>query len=430
MVKISAHAPGASPPTADLPAVPSPGGSEGSERGHRILMVAPTSFFLDYGCHVRILEEARALQARGQQVRIATYYLGRDWPGLDIVRSSPTPWRADYEVGSSRHKIVFDALLFGRVLRAALAWRPDLIHGHLHEGALIGSIVGRLVGTPVVFDLQGSLTGEMLDHGFVKEDTLAYYWWRRLEARIIEMPDAVVTSTTHSAALLARGFGRTASVYPLPDSVNLDFFCPTCLAPDVRAERRAQLGIPHDRTVIVYLGLLADYQGIPQLLQALARLRARHLPISCLVMGFPGVDAYSAYARDLGLAPEDVIFTGKIPYEKAPEYLALGDISVAPKLSATEGSGKILNYMAMGLPVVAYDTPVSREYLGALGIYASPLGDVNGLTGALESVAADPIAARDLGARLRDRAARHFSWKRTGRQLLRIYRGLWDRDPH
>ena len=169
---------------------------------HRILMVAPTSFFLDYGCHVRILEEARALQARGDQVRVVTYYLGRDWPGLDIVRTIPTPWRPDYEVGSSRHKIVFDLLLAGRTLREALTWRPDLIHGHLHEGALIGSVVGRLLGVPVVFDLQGSLTGEMLDHGFVRRDTLAYYWWRRLEERIIDMPDAIVASTTHSAAML------------------------------------------------------------------------------------------------------------------------------------------------------------------------------------------------------------------------------------
>ncbi len=59
--------------------------------GHRVMMIAPTSFFLDYGCHVRILEEARALQSLGQEVRIVTYYMGRDWPGLAIVRSRSTP---------------------------------------------------------------------------------------------------------------------------------------------------------------------------------------------------------------------------------------------------------------------------------------------------------------------------------------------------
>src|SRR5512135_2745668 len=82
-----------------------------SARSYRILMIAPTSFFADYGCHVRILEEARILHKLGHQVKIVTYYKGRNLPGLDIERTPPVPWRAEYEVGSSRHKIAFDALL-------------------------------------------------------------------------------------------------------------------------------------------------------------------------------------------------------------------------------------------------------------------------------------------------------------------------------
>lgn len=395
-------------------------------RPRRILMIAPTSFFFDYGCHVRILEEARALQAWGQQVRIVTYYLGRNWPGLDIVRSRPTPWRADYEVGSSRHKVAFDLLLAWQVLREAIRWRPDVVHGHLHEGALIGSVMARIVGAPMVFDFQGSMTAEMIDHGFLTPDSLAYYWWRRLEERIVEMPDVILTSTTHSTELLARSFGRQTGVHPLPDSVNLDFFCPTCLTPEERARHRADLGLPPDRQVVVYLGLLADYQGVPQLLKAAALLRSQDVPVSFLVMGFPGVAAYSEQAAALGLAAQDVVFTGKVPYDQAPAYLALGDVAVAPKLSATEGSGKILNYMAMALPVVAYDTRVSREYLGTLGTYAAPVGDVAGLANALASLLDQPQAARALGLQLRDRARRHFSWERTGRQLMHIYGSLWN----
>ena len=45
---------------------------------YRILMIAPTSFFSDYGGHIRILEEAQVLQKLGHQVTIVTYYLGRD----------------------------------------------------------------------------------------------------------------------------------------------------------------------------------------------------------------------------------------------------------------------------------------------------------------------------------------------------------------
>jgi glycosyltransferase involved in cell wall biosynthesis len=396
-------------------------------QSRRILMIAPTSFFLDYGCHIRILEEARALMAQGMQVRIVTYYLGRDLPDLDIVRCAPTPWRSDYEVGSSRHKIAFDVLLSWKALWTALRWRPHIIHGHLHEGALIGSILAKLLRVPLVFDFQGSLTGEMLDHGFLKKDSVGYYWWRRLEERIVEMPDAIITSTVHSAALLNDVFKRTENVYPLPDSVNLDFLFPTCITPEDRQQRRAALGIPPECQVVVYLGLLADYQGIPQLLQATASLRAQGEAVSFLVMGFPQVEHYRHYAHTLGLTDQDVIFTGKMPYEDIPAHLALGDVAVAPKISATEGSGKILNYMAMALPVVVYDTPVSREYLNTLGLYAAPVGDAEALARALRAILHDPEGAAQLGVRLRERADKHFSWSRTGRQLSRVYEKLWQR---
>ena len=118
-----------------------------------------------------------------------------------------------------------------------------------------------------------------------------------------------------------------------------------------------------------------------------------------------------------------VTFTGKVPYEEAPAHLALGDIAVAPKLSTTEGAGKILNYMAMELPTVAFDTPISREYLGALGTYAAPVGDAEALARALAGLLEMPQGERqDLGRRLRQRASRDFSWEESGDRLLDIYR--------
>lgn len=133
----------------------------------KILMLAPTSFFGDYGCHVRILEETLALQKLGHQIRIVTYPLGRDLPGLDIRRTVPLPWHANYEVGSSPHKFILDALLASRAIRSAAEFRPDLIHAHLHDGALIGGLVATMMRVPLVFDFQGSLTGEMIDHHFL-----------------------------------------------------------------------------------------------------------------------------------------------------------------------------------------------------------------------------------------------------------------------
>ena len=64
-----------------------------TRRTYNILMIAPTSFFNSYGCHVRILEEATALMELNNQVTIVTYYKGRDPHGLAIERTRPIPWR-------------------------------------------------------------------------------------------------------------------------------------------------------------------------------------------------------------------------------------------------------------------------------------------------------------------------------------------------
>jgi len=395
----------------------------------RILMIAPTSFFLDYGCHVRILEEARVLQGLGHQVTIVTYHLGRDLPELEIVRSRPTPWRADYEVGSSIHKLAFDVFLGWRVLGLVLRRRFDLIHGHLYEGALMGRVIGRLRRLPVVFDLQGSLTGEMVDHGFLDPRGPWFRWAHLLEERINDMADVIVTSTHQTASMLEQRLpSHSVRIQPLPDCVNLDFFRPDVLSAEKIAARKKALGLPFDRPVVVYLGLLADYQGTPHLLQAIRVLKERGVPVSFMVMGFPGVESYRQMALRLGI-DDCVIFTGKVPYDEAPAHLALGDIAVAPKLSATEGSGKILNYMAMQLPTVAFDTPVSREYLGSLGVYARPAGDPAALADGIQALVRQPDLRRKLGQGLRQRAARHFSWERTGRQLVRIYQDLVRRRP-
>ncbi len=83
-------------------------------------------------------------------------------PGLHIQRTLPIPWRSHYEVGSSRHKVVFDGLLGLKTLQLLARNEYDIIHAHLHEGALIGLVLGRLFRVPVVFDFQGSLTEEMI----------------------------------------------------------------------------------------------------------------------------------------------------------------------------------------------------------------------------------------------------------------------------
>jgi len=386
-------------------------------------MVVPGSFFTDYGAHVRIAEEIRALQKLNHEITVITYYLGRDLPDIEIIRTRPTPWRADYEVGSSLHRIAFDAFLGWAGLKTILRRRFDIVHGHLHDGAFIGYFLSRLQRIPLVADFQGSMTSEMVDQKFLNPDSPLYRWVRLFEMRIDQLPDIILTSTNQTAILLEQHFNCASyRVQPLPDSVNMEFFRPDVLTRDEVAARRAALGVPAGQPVIVYLGLLSDHQGIPRLLQAVHILKERGVEARFLIGGFP-VPRYRQMADDLGVS-DRVIFRGKIPREETPAHLALGDIGVAPKLSATEGNGKILEYMAMELPTVAFDAPQNREYMGSLGAYAGSTGDPVALADGIAGFLKDPQQRAELGRKLRERAARHFSWDRAGRHLMTVYRSV------
>ena len=362
----------------------------------KIMMIAPTSFFGDYGGHIRIYEETLALQRLGHTVTIVTYYKGRDLDDITIERTAALPWRTEYEVGSSRHKFAFDAYLAAKAWRVAMRLKPDVIHGHMHEGALIGWPIARMLKVPLVFDFQGSLTGEMVDHGFLRKGSPIFRGMRRLERFICARPSAILTSSVRARAMLHDEFRvATERIHPLPDCVDLERFNPAKVTPERRQALRAELGIPSGRIVIAYLGLLAEYQGTSHLLHAAAKHKAAGVNSHFLIMGYPNVDRYKQAANDLGVS-DCVTFTGKMPYGRAPVYLSLGDIAVSAKMSKTEGSGKVLNYMAMGQPVAAYESPVHREFLGDLGCYA-PLGDVDALADVLAALVVDEEKRVGLG---------------------------------
>ena len=393
---------------------------------YNVLMLAPTMFFADYGAHVRILEEATSLRDLGHQVTILAYPNGRDIAGLHVERCWGVPFNYRIIVGSSRHKFYLDAMLGLKGLQTMFAVKPDLIHAHLHEGALIGSVLSRLWRVPLIFDFQGSLTCEMIDHHFLTPDGAAHKFFRWLEERIDQFPDAVITSSYNAAQLLQGEFGRTkGEVYTIADCVNPDTFRPDAVTADERAALRARFGIPAGAQVVVYLGILQDYQGIPHLIRAAKPVLERYPDTYFLIMGFPNQARYAALAAEVGVAHR-VLLPGKVPHEETPRHLALGDIAAAPKLSATEGAAKLLYYMSTGLPIVAFDTPVSREYLGDLGLCADP-GSVEGLANNILSLLADPQAARRRGQALRERVIDCYTWAQGGQRVAEIYQKVCPR---
>jgi len=377
-------------------------------------MLAPTPFFADRGCHVRILEEARAALRCGVELRLVTYHIGRDVPGIPIERIASIPWYRKLEAGPSWHKPYLDVLLFFKALKVARQFKPHLIHAHLHEGAFFGAFLKMFIRVPMLFDCQGSLTAEITDHGFVKQGSLQQRFFAALEGWINRSSDYIITSSGPTVDQLVRDGVPKDRVRVLMDGVDTDVF-----APQAKEAIRARLGLPKDRRIVVFLGVLNSYQGVDLLLEAAADLKGQGAKLHFLVMGFPEA-GYREKAEDLGLS-EMMTFTGRVPYDEAALYLSAGDIAVSPKISLTEANGKLFNYIACGLPTVAFDTPVNREILGDDALYAK-FGDVIELVGAIGRLAGDRELREELGTMGRERAVREHSWEARGEELTGVYR--------
>ncbi|MBI1920660.1 MAG: glycosyltransferase family 4 protein [Geobacter sp.] len=380
-------------------------------------MLAPTPYFADRGCHVRIYEEARALINLGHQVRIVTYHIGRDMPGIPTVRIPRIPWYKKLVAGPSWHKPYLDLLLFFTALREARAFRPDIIHAHLHEGAFIGMLLKRLLRVPIVFDCQGSLTAEIIDHGFIRKGGVLHRLFGLLEDLINRQADFIIASSTPGARDLLENRGVPPErVLGLIDGVDTEIF-----RPYPKDEARRALGLPPDSPVVVFLGILNRYQGVDLLLESVELLKKRGTAPHFLIMGFPE-EKYRQKAEDIGVA-DGITFTGRIDYAQAPLFLCAGDVALSPKISATEANGKLFNYLACGLPTVVFDTPVNREILGDAGVYAR-FGDAVDFADKLEGLLQDSALRAVLAARSREKAVHEHSWDARAKRLAEIYANL------
>lgn len=382
---------------------------------YNILMIAPTPFFADRGCHVRIYEQTRSLQKLGNQVNICTYHNGKNIAGLSIYRIINIPWYKKLEPGPSYHKFYLDFLLLLKSFFIARILKPDIIHGHLHEGAAIGYVVSKILRIPLLFDHQGSLTAELKAHNFLSGYGLYFRILYKAEKIIDNLATIVVAPTTDMLRKLREKFS-VRNIYLMSDGVDTDNFKPGIASDGLRKKLR----LPLNKKIVVYLGILAEYQGVDCLLKAIPEVVQKVNNVHFLIMGYPNLDKYRKIAEKLEIV-NNVTFAGRIDYGSAAEYLNIGDIAVAPKLGEAEADGKVYNYMACGLPVIASDIQVHREILGDTAIFAEVNNSASLAKAMVKSLLNEELA-QELSIKVRQRAVENFSWDSRAKKLEKIYK--------
>lgn len=392
-----------------------------------VVHIGPTPFFSNRGCHIRIMNEIRGLQSCGCRVILCTYGLGSDVDGVEVRRIWPIPGYTKTSAGFSVFKPLADVLLLFLVLKVVWQERVTIIHGHLHEGALIGWCVKLALfwrRIRLVMDMQGSLSGELQAYGTISRKGMlhrAVYWFEKL---IYRMPDWIVCSSEASVRFLesARG-GSVGRVDLVGDVVPEQFF----LTAD-KHELRRKLGIALEVDVIIYSGSLLAGKGVDILLEALIPLMADNTDCIFVLVGYPK-EWVEKHVNRAGLAGR-VILPGEIGYFQLADWLGAADLAVDPKPAGSgEASGKILHYMGAGLPVVCFMTENNMHYLEDHGFYAAdelqnPAGRAAALSHTIQKALADAELRKKFGALGRSRIRSTYSVEAAGEQLLVVYHQL------
>lgn len=380
----------------------------------RILHVAPTPFFSDRGCHIRIEGIVHGLNARDVGSTVCTYHHGRERDGVETRRIGAIDDYKDTRAGPDPHKYMADIKLWWLVCKSIRQLRPDVIHAHLHEGVLLGWAAKLALlkpRLPLVADLQGSLVGELDSYNYFEKSKGLRKIFKWLESTILRMPAHIFCSSVSSLAMFREEYGIS------DDSLTL-------LKDRVEQYMVAPPRQPRDQgpVNVIYSGSLLESKGLSQLLEVLERLLSRRSDVRVVLVGYPTEDV-AAYLEGRGLA-ERCVLTGRVNYENLPDHLAEADIGLDPKLpGAGEGSGKILNYMAAGLPVVAFDSPNNRDFLG-LQQDLVPDGSIEGFVSRIEYLVDNAKVRRLEGAHNRERVLRDFTWESGVRSVLDRYAEL------
>jgi len=383
-------------------------------------MIAPMPFLEDRGAPIRVYGEAKGLTKLGHQVNVVCYHHGREIPeAIKIQRIMRVPWYKRTAAGPTYHKVYLDMLLLFKAFNVIRVNGFDVVHAHLHEGAALAQILNLLLKTnkPLIFDAQGSLTGEMSAHGFIEPSSFMSRLWRLVESKIYDGSGLILASSPHLIEMLRKGFGiPKEKIKYVPDGVDTDLFDPDrCSGKKIRRKYNLE-----DKNIIIFTGIFTRYQGLDFLIEEVIPYVAKERrDAKFMLIGYP-VDEYRKLARRVGVE-ESIVFTDKQRFDEIPKFLVAADIAVTPKfMKMGEANLKILTYMAMGLPTVCFDYIYNKQMLQGSGLTTKP-GDAQEFADAILELLDNPRRRKEMGQRARVTAQNEYSWLSTARKIVEIY---------
>lgn len=302
--------------------------------------------------------------------------------------------------------------------KVAKVAKVDVVHG-CNPPDLYYLLAKRLKGkgTKFIFD-QHDLVPELYLSRFNRGEDRLYRAVCWVERQTYKTADVVIsTNESYRAAALKRGGKRPEEVFVVRSAPAVERFR------QVPAEPELKRGKPY---MLCYLGVMGPQDGVDYALRALAKLRdeqGRTDWHAAFVGGGDTFDQMVALAAELGLA-DQVEFTGRVSDEDLLRYLSAADVCLSPDplnpLNDVSTMNKVMEYMAMGKPMVSFELKEARVSAGEAALYA-PANDESQFAKLVAKLMDDPDERRRMGEIGQARVSGPLSWNESRKHLLAAY---------
>lgn len=394
-------------------------GEAGFLAGRRVLIIVEN---LPVPFDRRVWQEARALKAAGAVVSVICP-VGKGFEsreetinGIHIYRH-PLPAETSSARGYLRE---YAAALWHE---SRLAWKVfrrhgfDIIHGcNPPDLIFLVALPYLLLGRKFIFD-HHDINPELYEAKFGRRD----FFWRllRLTERLTfaTATVSIATNDSYRQIAIARGGMKPERVFVVRSGPDLSRLKPVLPNPALKRGRSYLVG---------YVGVMGEQEGIDLLLEAINELvnrRGRADIQFCLVGTGPSQEQLKAQTMRDNLT-DHVTFLGRAPDQELFEVLSTADVCVNPDrvnpMNDKSTMNKILEYMAMGKPIVQFEVLEGRVSAGDASLYAAKNDPID-LADCIEQLLRDPDRRARMGRLGRERVLASMSWEHQVPQLIAAY---------
>ncbi|MGA7801978.1 MAG: glycosyltransferase family 4 protein, partial [Gammaproteobacteria bacterium] len=278
----------------------------------------------------------------------------------------------------------------------------------------------RLLGKKFLFD-HHDINPELYEAKFGRRDFFYRMMlaWERWTFRLAQV--SIATNESYRRIAIERGGMDPERVFVVRSGPKLDRLK---IVPPIESLKKGR------RYLVGYVGVMGKQEGIDYLLRSVRHL-VHDLGRTDVQFGLVGggteLDALQQYARELDVA-DYVTFTGRVPDEDLLAMLNTSDVCVNPDVANAMNDkstmNKIMEYMALGKPIVQFDLTEGRFSAQDASLYAAK-NDEQDLAAKIIELLDDPEKRRRMGEYGRRRVEDELEWKYEAPKLLAAYERLF-----